>query len=243
MTGRFLARGLLAGMVAGLAGVIFAMIFGEPSVDRAIAFEDIHNQVAGLLPEPELVSRAMQKSLGLLTAGVSYGAAMGGLLSLVFAALYGRVRLTPRTLAAVLATVGYVALVVVPQLKYPANPPAVGTPETIGLRTALYFEMMFVSVAALILAGLCGRRLAKRLDPWHAWIVAGVLYGALVMGVQSVLPVIDEVPGDFPAVLLWKFRIAALGLQATLWSVLGLGFGELMHRYVLSCSKARQQAV
>ena len=45
----------------------------------------------------------------------------------------------------------------VPQLKYPANPPSVGEPETIDVRTALYFEMMLIAVAALVLAVLLGR--------------------------------------------------------------------------------------
>jgi hypothetical protein len=47
-----------------------------------------------------------------------------------------------------------------------------------------------------------------------------------------VLPAINEVPVDFPAVILWNFRLAALGTQAVLWAVVGVSFG-LMAETVL----------
>jgi len=46
-----------------------------------------------------------------------------------------------------------VALYIVPNLKYPANPPSVGEPETIGMRTGFYFLMMLISIAAMVAAG------------------------------------------------------------------------------------------
>ena len=48
--------------------------------------------------EPELVSREVQASIGLLTGVVVYSTAFGGLFGLVFAFAYGRVgNLSPRT--------------------------------------------------------------------------------------------------------------------------------------------------
>jgi 4-hydroxybenzoate polyprenyltransferase len=78
-----------------------------------------------------------------------YSAAFGGLFALVFAFAYGRMpgAFTPR--AYLLATIGFVAIYVVPNLKYPANPPSVGIPATIGIRTALYFSMIAISIAAM----------------------------------------------------------------------------------------------
>ena len=35
------------------------------------------------------------------------------------------------------------------------------------------------------------------------------------------LPTVDEVPDDFPADLLWRFRTASLTVQSTLWAVIG----------------------
>ncbi|WP_407643021.1 CbtA family protein [Caballeronia glebae] len=37
-------------------------------------------------------------------------------------------------------------------------------------------------------------------------------------------------PADFSASLLWNFRLAAIGIQALLWTTLGLVFGALAAR-------------
>ncbi len=40
-----------------------------------------------------------------------------------------------------------------------------------------------------------------------------------------VMPEVSEIPAQFPAVVLWRLQIANLGMQAVLWSSLGLGLG------------------
>ncbi len=40
MTGRLLVRGMLVGLLAGILAFGFAKVFGEPQIDKAIAFED-----------------------------------------------------------------------------------------------------------------------------------------------------------------------------------------------------------
>ena len=52
----------------------------------------------------------------------------------------------------------------------------------------------------------------------------------LVGVVMHFLPEIDEVPAGFPVTLMWKFRVAALEIQAVLWATLGLLFGWLTER-------------
>jgi hypothetical protein len=78
MVGALLMRGMLVGLLAGLLAFAFAKAFGEPEVDKAIAFETRMDQAKGEAPEPELVSRTVQSSLGLLTGVVVYGTALGG---------------------------------------------------------------------------------------------------------------------------------------------------------------------
>ena len=41
---------------------------------------------------------------------------------------------------------------------------------------------------------------------------------------------IAETPADFPATVLYDFRLASLGGQLVLWTALGLVFGALVHR-------------
>jgi Probable cobalt transporter subunit (CbtA) len=157
------------------------------------------------LSKPQLVSRETQAGLGLFTGVTVYSAAVGGLFSLVFAFVYGRVgRFGPRATASLLALGGFVAIALVPDLKYPANPPSVGNPETIGLRTELFFVMLVISVAALVLAVALARRLSARYAAWIATLIAGSTFFIVIAIVQYALPEINEVPEQFSAVVLWR---------------------------------------
>jgi predicted cobalt transporter CbtA len=226
-----LMRGMLAGFVAGLLVFALARWIGEPQVQRAIAFETSMEQAKGEAPEPEIVSRTVQRNLGLLTGAVVYGTAVGGIFGLVFAIAYGRIRIAdPRALAATLAAIGFAAIVLVPALKYPANPPSVGNPETIGIRTGAFFLLIAFSVASSVLAVQIELRLHDRLGGWNASLLAAVLFGLIVGAIALFLPEFNETPADFPATLLWKFRVAALSMQALQWSVIGLLFGWLTER-------------
>jgi predicted cobalt transporter CbtA len=242
---------MLAGVVAGLLAFGFARIFGEPPIEHAIAFEAHmahhhadahadHHHANSETDEPELVSRTTQAGLGLFVAVVVYGAAIGGLYALVFAFVYGRFgQLSPRTTAALLAAAAFVSIVLVPALKYPANPPAVGDPETIGSRTALYFAMIVISVAALIFAVGLAKSLSSRYEGWSAGLVGAASYVAIVAIAGYALPVVSEVPDHFSAVVLWNFRVASLGLQAVLWTIIGLLFGFLAERVFAQPSRGR----
>lgn len=137
---------------------------------------------------------------GMLTGVVVYGAALGGIFALVFAYARGRMgRLSPRATAAVLGVCGFITLILIPQIKYPANPPSIGDPATIGSRTALYFTMIALSVIAAIAAVSTGRQLARRLEGWNASIAAGAAYIIVVAAAMLILPPVNEVPTGFSA--------------------------------------------
>ncbi len=53
------------------------------------------------------------------------------------------------------------------------------------------------------------------------------------------LPVVDEVPADFSADLLWRFRMASLTVQATLWLVTGLLLATMISAVVRKAASAR----
>jgi predicted cobalt transporter CbtA len=231
MTRSLLVRGMLAGLLAGLLAFAFARLVGEPQVEKAIAFETSLDRAKGEAPEPEMISRRVQKSFGLLTGVVVYGTAIGGLFGLAFAFAYGRLGTThPRTLSAVLAAMGFVAIVLVPTLKYPANPPSVGNPETIGVRTAAFFLLIVISVAAMVGSLQARRSLSVRYGVWNSSLLAAGLFLLIVIIASRLLPVIDEVPRWFPVTLMWRFRVAALEIQAVMWATLGLLFGWLTER-------------
>ncbi|MFD3746716.1 CbtA family protein [Nocardia sp. NPDC058633] len=231
-----LLRGLLAGLIAGLLAATVGYFVGEPQVDAAIAIEEAaaapaeHGHDAAQSQghshgdEEALVSRSGQKAgqfLALGLAGMAFGALFASAVNVArrFTTLSGpHLSLT----AAVLA---WAAIVVVPFFKYPANPPAVGDPETINDRTWLWVAAVVLGLLAVSAAVAAYRALAAS-DTLR--LIAGV--GALVV-VTTVgyvlLPGVNEVADDFPATLLWNFRVASLAQTTTLWVSLGLAFAAL----------------
>lgn len=244
MMRKLLVRGMIAGAIAGLLAAAFAYLVGEDPVDSAIGFESAmaaHNGHA----EVELVSRGVQSTLGLSVAVTAYGLAVGGLLALAFVLSLGRIGgpAALRARALTIAATGFAVLVLIPFLKYPANPPSVGQPETIGERTALYFGFTAISVIAFTLALSCRSRLRNRLDAFGSTVVAGAAYLVLVGLAAWLMPGVDEVPRAFPASLLWTFRLSSLGTQLVLWGTLGLAFGALAEPVVGERARARQRAL
>lgn len=235
MTRALLVRGMLAGLFAAVLAFLFARWAGEPQVDLAIAVEALRAQAAHAHEEPELVSRAVQKGLGLFTGVGLYGSAVGGLFALAFALAYGRVAaIGPRALSLWLATAAFVAVTLMPALKYPPTPPAVGLHETVAFRTEAYFGMMALSLAGLVLAIAFGVRAGRRLGPLNGALAGVGAYLAVMVVVHLALPAVNEVPKDFPAVVLWDFRVASIGMQALLWTTLGVTFGWLAEQQLRS---------
>jgi hypothetical protein len=226
--------GLLAGLCGGLVATGFSEIVGEPAVERAITFEQAQSRAAGEPAEPAVVSRGVQRSVGLFTAAAIYGLSVGGLFALAFAFAYGRVgRASPARTALWLAAGAFAVVFLVPFLKYPANPPSVGDPDTIGRRTELYFAMLACSLLAALAALRIRALLAARRDPATATVVAGAAYIAVVVVAGLMLPGVHEVPRNFPATTLWTFREASVGMQAVLWTTIGLVFATAAQRVMV----------
>lgn len=245
------ARGMLAGLLAGVLATAFAFCFAEPSIESAIAVEQAqtaqhsasgHTGATAHQGEP-VFGRGLQSTAGLFTGITGYAVAAGGLFALAFAALHGRVStMRPRTMSAALAVACYVAVVVVPFLKYPANPPAVGSAATIDSRTALYFGFLAVSVLTACTSVYIGRRAADRWDGWHSVLLCCGGYTAVMAVVAAVMPTVDEVSQAFPGSTLWSFRIASLGTNLVLWLTLGLAFGPLVERVMKSRESTTRRA-
>jgi hypothetical protein len=237
MLRKLLICGLVAGVCGGLVATGFVTLAGEPAVDQAIAYEDgkdpsaptahMHHEAA----EPAPVSRGVQKSIGLTTAAVVYGLALGGIFALVFAVAYGRVgRAGPRATAYALAAAAFTVVYLVPFVKYPASPPGATDAATIGKRTALYATMVAISVLAAVAAARLRPLLARHVAGQAANVGAALAFLAIVIGAGLALPSIKEIPPDFPATALWRFREASIGMQAVLWLTIGLVFAPAAQR-------------
>jgi hypothetical protein len=264
---RLIGRGTFAGAIAGLLAFLFARVFAEPQIQAAIDYESgrdaaqqVLDKAAGIAVEPampDIFSRTIQANIGIGTGMILFGAAMGALFAVVYAVCLGRVgNVRPRTLALLVAGAGFLTFFLVPFLKYPANPPAIGHEETIGTRSGLYLTMVFASVAFLALAVVLGRRLAPRFGTWNATLLAGAAFAVAIGAVMAALPQLGELPYNvkefghhatetplplkdgngtivfpgFDADVLAAFRLYSAGAQVILWGAIGLIFAPLAAR-------------
>lgn len=230
-------RGLFVGVLAGLLAGLFAFVFGEPRVQDAIDIEQAASAHASLsfVPIPAhigdwAVSRPEQRG-GLFLATALYGIAAGGLFAIVFATLRGRgAQRNDWQLSTRLAAAIFVAIVLVPFIKYPANPPAVGNPDTIGDRTAYYVILLVGSLLAMLAAARVAWSVRPEAPPWRRPLLGAGTFIAVAGGLALALPGVQEIPADFPASLIWQFRLSSLGTQAVLWAALGIGLGIASQR-------------
>ncbi|MDP9435378.1 MAG: CbtA family protein [Actinomycetota bacterium] len=214
-----IARGAMAGAVAGVVSSVWSVLLVEPVLQRAIELEG-----AGDGP----VSRPVQRLVGLPTGTVLVGVALGVLFALVYRAVPSRVPPWPRSLG--LALGAFLALVLVPQLVYPGNPPGVGSPDTIGQRTGSYLVAVLLGVTVVVSAYAAVRDLAARGVSAPVRHTAVTLGAGLAIGVgYALLPPFPD-PVDAPASLVWQFRVLSWGGQALLFVVLGAVFGVLTGR-------------
>ncbi len=196
----------------------------------------------------ELFTRGVQSSAGLGFGVLIFGLAMGALFAVVFCVVYARAAgsaksLAPRQLSVLLAA-AFVAVYLVPFLKYPPNPPSVGQSDTIGARTGWYLVILLISVVLAIAAVLFARRLADRVGVWNGRLLAAGVYLATIVVVMVLLPTVDETPQPlrdasgaiiypgFPADVLYEFRLLSLATQLVLWVTIGLVFASLAERLV-----------
>src|SRR6478752_7911988 len=219
MTARaLLVRGLLVGLLAGFATFLVAHQVGEPHVETAIALEEAgsaaepaHEDEAGTpahshAEDGTTVSRHDQRTWGLLTGTLVVGTALGGIVALLAAAAVGRLgRMTPGQSTATVALIGFVSFALVPFLKYPATPPAVGNGETIGDRTSWYFAFLLVSLAFAALSTLLAVRVTENStngSGTYAGVLSGIgLYVVAMVVTGQLMPTVNEI-GDFPADIL-----------------------------------------
>lgn len=257
MEAKIIGRGLLAGALAGVCAFLFARVFVEPVISRAIDYEegraDAEAVTSGMHEHGiELFTRDVQSWAGMGFGVLAFSVAMGGLFAVAFVVAYTRSSgVSVRMLSVLLAAGAFAAVYLVPFLKYPANPPAIGEADTIRERTGLYLVMILTSVVLALAALWLGRRLVPRLGAWGATLLAiggylvaiGLVMWALPTVAQTPQPLTDSsgrirYPG-FPADDLYHFRLYAVGAQVLIWAVIGLVFGTLTSR--LLESRPRQQ--
>jgi Probable cobalt transporter subunit (CbtA) len=193
---RVVVSALAAGVVAGLAAATFHFLATESVIDHAIVLETLHRQAEGTYEEPT-VSREVQR-VGLFVGFLIYGLTWSLLFGAVFHAsqrwLPGRTLLQR---GAFLAGVAFWSAALLPFLKYPANPPGVGDPDTITLRQTLYLSILALSVL--------GTAFAVAVARFRGWPTGAAFLAVFALAIYLLLPANPDAI-QTPADVLWTFR-------------------------------------
>jgi predicted cobalt transporter CbtA len=222
----FVFISIMSGVIAGLVLAGINMIIVEPLIDKAIEIETSNAMNSGENVDMEELTliRTWQKS-GSFIAGALMGAAFGAVLGIVYFFIRKTVSVPNDAkyvffLSLVMCTV----LFVIPFLKYPGNPPAVGNPETIYYREALYVGFLAVSSVAALAVGILYYKLKNTYRRIN--IVVPLFYFA-VIGLAFVVfpPNPDNISISMD--LVNSFRIASGMTIVLFWIVLGISFGLL----------------
>jgi hypothetical protein len=216
---RIVLRGALAGVIAGVLGFVFARIFAEPVINKAIDYEsgrgDILaklNQAAGrpVVPDgPEIFSRTIQSSTGIATGIIAFSAAMGALVAVAYIVLHGRVHVRPRNLAWMIAAFGFFGVYMLPFVKYPANPPAIGHTFSIATHGQLYLTMVASSLVLLGLAVLLYRVLMRRFSTAAATVLSAIAFLVAFGLLIGLLPSLGDLSANVNATHQFGFDRAA----------------------------------
>jgi predicted cobalt transporter CbtA len=220
--GAVLKAAVIAGLVAGLTVAAFHLFATEPVIDHAIALEAQLREAKGAHEEP-LVSRAAQRG-GLVLGFLLYGLTW----SLLFGAMYHLARRRLPALGSLkqgllLAVIGYWSVGLFPFLKYPANPPGVGDPDTIAYRQVLYLSMLALSVGGTTLALTLAR------PDQGGWPLVPAFMAIFGLAVYLLMPTNPDVSA-IPAEVVADFRERSLVGLTLFWAVLGLTFGVLLRQ-------------
>ena len=196
---RTILRGALAGVIAGVLAFGFARIFAEPVINKAIDYESGRDDVLAALNKaagravapdgPEIFSRGIQSTVGIATGLIFFSAAMGALIAVAYVIMHGRFQVRPRNLVWMIAAFGFFGVFLLPYVKYPANPPAIGHTFTITTRGHLYLTMVGGSLVLLGLAVVLARRLSRRYSMTTSVVLSAiaflVVYGVLIKVLPS----------------------------------------------------------
>ena len=225
----FIFVSLLSGVIAGviLAGVNYFV--AEPFIDQAIGIE-VDNSIASgeVVDFDELSTYRVWQKEGTFAAGAFLGLTYGAILGIVY--VISRKYLPSsddRKKALILAAIMCLSLYIVPFIKYPANPPAVGDPETIGLRDSLYTSYQLVS--GLIALGVSILVYKLRKISYIKYVIP-IIYLGLVAFIYAVFPANpDEITA--PMDLVNAFRAVTFGTMVMFYLVLGAIFGIMWNKF------------
>jgi len=230
-TALFISIVLIAGCFAGTIHGLANLAIVEPYLDEAIGIENQNLFASGeeedtLQFQVEYESYRIWQKGGQVLAGAILGTSIGALFGIVFA-------LSRKILpgdhhvkkALVLSGIMWFTIYLIPFLKYPANPPTVGDPDTVVLRAILYLS--FIAICGFGAVGFY--QLFKRLEK-RKRIITFIGYAAFISAAFLLMP---ENPDKVtaPIDLVNGFRAMSVVAVSIFWISVGVILGAFWQKY------------
>jgi predicted cobalt transporter CbtA len=219
----FIAITLLAGAIAGTILGAINQVAVEPYIEHAIELEMQNTAQSGQVIDPaEFAAYRFWQKGGEIIAGTILGLSIGSLYGIVFAYTRGSISGTNnKKKALIVASIMWFVLFLMPALKYPPNPPAVGNPETIYYRQSLYVAFLAISGFSALGLAFLYRKMASS-NTKKAIIPSA--YAAIMAGAYLAMPANPD-PINAPIDLVIGFRITSAITISMFWALLGVIFG------------------
>jgi hypothetical protein len=220
---------LSSGVIAGIILAFLNLGIVEPTIDKAIALE-VQKQVSSgeNVNMSELIDYRYWQKAGAFAGGAIYGAGLASLFGVVF--VFARSKLPGKNnkqKAVLLAGIMWLVLFLMVALKYPANPPAVGDPETIYYRETLYVGYILISGSAAL--GMAVIWIKTRMNSKK--IIIPLMYAAIMVTAYVVMPSNpDKI--EISMDLIQTFRILTAITTGVFWGPMGLIFGSLWDKFL-----------
>lgn len=225
-TAIFILITLISGAIAGTILGLINQLLVEPYIDQAIEIEVQDTVESGeTVDHDEVIQYRFWQKGGEIAAGTIMGTSISALFGIIFA--YSRESLpgsNNKKKGLVLAAIMFLVIFLIPALKYPSNPPAVGDPETIEYRESLYISILVVSGFSALGVALLYRILA-RAQLESRKIVVPAIYAMIIALAFVILPANpDEI--TIASDLLTNFRIVSTVTMGIFWGIMGILLGS-----------------
>lgn len=220
---------LSSGVIAGIILAFLNLGIVEPTIDKAIALE-VQKQVSAgeNVNMSELIDYRYWQKAGAFAGGAIYGAGLAALFGVIF--VFARNKLPGKNnkqKAIFLAGIMWFVLFLMVALKYPANPPAVGDPETIYYRETLYIG--YIMISGLAALGMSVIWIKTRINSKK--IIIPLMYAVIMVTAYVIMPPnTDKI--EISMDLIQTFRILSAITIGVFWGILGITFGSLWDKFL-----------
>jgi predicted cobalt transporter CbtA len=226
---------LFSGAIAGIILGIINQAIVEPFIDKAISIETQRHIAEGeSIDTAQQAQYRMWQKGGEVVAAATYGISLSALFGIVF--VYSRRSLpgfNNKKKALFLAAIMFFVIFLIPALKYPANPPAVGNPETIYYREILYVGFIAISGFSALALALSYRKLKRYFSEKTVLLIVPLIYAVIMLSSYIILPPNPDKIA-IPMNLIMSFRIASVFTIGIFWGVLGMIVGLFWDKFKLN---------